>query len=52
VRTLDKYFKLLGVNLFKKNTLFNNVLAQDIYQDKYPYIMKKIDKITEYINKI
>lgn len=52
VRTLDKYFKLLGVNLFKKNTLFNNVVAQDIYQDKYPYIMKKIDKITEYINKI
>lgn len=49
ILTLDKYFKLQGINLFKKNTLFNNELSQVVYQDKYNDIMKKIDKITEYI---
>jgi hypothetical protein len=51
INIMDKYFKVSGINLSKKNTLFNKKLAQDIYQDKYDTIIKKIDKITEYITK-
>lgn len=47
--TLDKYFKLQGLNLFKKNTSFNKELAKNMYPNKYYDITKKIDKITEYI---
>jgi hypothetical protein len=50
VNILDKYFKSVGINLFKKNIIFNNEYAESIYQeDKYNNILKKIDKIIKYI---
>jgi hypothetical protein len=51
ILTLDKYFKLQGLNLFKKNTSFDKELGKNIYPNKYDEIMKKIDKIIEYITK-
>lgn len=48
---LDEYFNTIGVNLFKKNTYFDKEKALYIYGDKYMNILKKIDKITEYIDK-
>ena len=52
INTLDKYFEFYGINMFKKNILFNKEKAEALYQHKYNDILKKIDKITEYINKI
>jgi hypothetical protein len=47
---LNKYFKLTGLNLFKKNNNFNKEKAKTLYQYKYDEIVKKIDKIKEYIS--
>jgi len=51
ISTLDEYFKFKGLNFLKKNTSFNKELAKNMYPDKYDEIMKKIDKINEYITK-
>ena len=47
---LNKYFELSGLKLLKKNNDFNKEKAKVIYQDKYNEIIKKIDKIMEYIS--
>lgn len=52
INILNKYFNSFGINLFKKNTSFDNKFAQDMYQDKYYDILKKIDKIIKYITKL
>ena len=50
VNILDKYFKLTNINLFKKNINFDYEYCKSIYlEDKYINILKKMDKIIEYI---
>lgn len=50
LNVLNKYLELSGLKLFNKNKNFNKEKALTIYQDKYDEIIKKIDKIIEYIS--
>ena len=51
VNCVDKYFKSIGLSLFKKNDNFSQEMLIKNYDDekKREMILKKIDKITEYI---
>jgi hypothetical protein len=51
INLLDEYLNILGINLFKININLDKIKIQNIYPDKYVNIIKKIDKITEYILK-
>ena len=51
INALNKYFTLSKINMFNKNVIFDKVKAQAFYQYNYPEILKKIDKVTEYITK-
>lgn len=46
---LNIFYGFVNINT-NKNINFDHHKAMDIYQDKYYNIVKKIDKITEYIN--
>lgn len=52
INYLNQYFDSIGLNLFKKNKNFNKELLIRNYDDenKREMILKKIDKIIEYIN--
>lgn len=50
INGLNQYFNELGINLKKKNMIFDKERAMSKYQDKYTDILKKIDKIIEYMN--
>ena len=50
INFLNNYYKFIGLNLFKKYSEFNRELVKQTYDDvKFNLILKKIDKITEYI---
>jgi hypothetical protein len=51
VNYLDRYFKSIGLSLFKKNDKFSKELLAKNYDDeiKREMILKKIDKVIEYI---
>ena len=50
IKILDNYLKSININLFRKNLNFNNEFCKELYQEnKFNIIIKKIDKIIEYI---
>lgn len=51
VSMLNDYLKSMGIALNIKNKILDEEKAKGIYQDKYPNILKKIDKIIEYISR-
>jgi hypothetical protein len=51
VKFLNFYFKYNGINLFSKKTTFNKEINKELYEDKYEYIIKNIDKINNFIIK-
>jgi hypothetical protein len=51
VSMLNDYLKSMGIALNIKNKILDEEKAKGIYQDKYPNILKKIDKITEYMSR-